>query len=53
MLELNRDNSNLIDFICLEKGEEMLQENSFFMTISILIRAFMIFCLRNKIKTKK
>ena len=24
MLGLNRDNSELIDFICLEKGEEMM-----------------------------
>ena len=35
MLGLNRDNSELIDFICLEKGEEMMQNNSLSIHIEI------------------
>ena len=40
MLGLNNDNSELIDFICYEKGEEIMQENSF----SIHVEIGNIFC---------
>ena len=62
MLGLNRDNSVFFYFICLEKEEGMMQKNSLsihietgnvFMTTLIRMKAFMIFCLRNRIKIKK
>ena len=61
MLGLNRGNSKLIDFICSEKEEEMMQDNSLlihvetgnaFTTTLTLMKAFMIFCSHNKTKTK-
>ena len=62
MLGLNRDNSVFFYFICLEKEEGMMQKNSLsihietgnvFMTTLIRMKAFMMFCSRNRIKIKK
>ena len=62
MLGLNKDNAELVDFICSQQGEELFKTivflytwkvEIFFMTVLTQMIAFMIFYLLNKTKSKK